>query len=274
MNLRRNIGLLALAIGLGVGSTGYAAISSDIVMMVDESGSMGNVQANLRNNIGAFSSILSAGGLDVRFALVGYGNSAVVPRTLTGFTNAAGFASAAAGLVTSGATEPGFTATAYALNAFGTSGLVYRPNAVKNLIIFSDEPSNGDTAARGGGTAWVESLVDSLLTTSNALFNAVVRGSAIASYDDLALNHGGKVFDLALMNTTDETVVKEFVDTFATSKLKETIDFCTANPTAPECQESSVPEPGSLALLGLALAGLARWRSGGKKMGLAKAPLA
>jgi len=41
-------------------SQAKAVLSADLVFVVDESGSMGNVQTNLRNNIGTFASILSA----------------------------------------------------------------------------------------------------------------------------------------------------------------------------------------------------------------------
>lgn len=260
MKLNRFVASLVFTAALGASSASHALIQSDIVFMVDESGSMSNVQTNLRNNIGTFASILAAGGLDVRFALVGYGSSTVAPHVLTDFTNATNFAAAALGLVINGGTEPGYTATAFSLNAFGGTHLNYRTNAVKNLMIFTDEASNGDTAARGGGTAWTEALVDAQLTANNALFNAITRSGAITSYDDLASNHGGQTFDLNGLNTTDQSVVSAFVQTFASAKLQETIDFCTANPTAPECRGSSVPEPGSLALLGLALAGLAGLR--------------
>ena len=83
MKLKQTLSALIAAVGLTVASASHAVIYSDIVMMVDESGSMGTVQANLRNNISNFASILQAGGLDVRFALVGYGSSnQYLPRTM------------------------------------------------------------------------------------------------------------------------------------------------------------------------------------------------
>ncbi len=251
----------ALALSaFGLSTPAQAVILTDVIMIVDESGSMGDVQANLRNNIGLFANILSAGGVDAQFGLVGYGNSAVKPRMLTDLTSAANFATAAMGLQVNGGTEPAYTASAFALNALdGQSSLFsFRSNAVKNIIIFTDEPSNGDTTSRGavGGSAVTLSIVDGLLTANNALYNAVLSGTSTRnSIGDLAADHGGSVFDLASLNTTTQSVVQSFVEMFAKAKLQETIDFCTANPNDPACQ-NVVPEPGVLALLGLGVLGV------------------
>ncbi|PTQ77633.1 putative secreted protein with PEP-CTERM sorting signal [Nitrosospira multiformis] len=251
-----------IALGL---SAQAAPIQTDIIMIVDESGSMGNVQANLRNNIGLFASILSGGGLvDARYGLVGYGDSAVRPRMVTDFTDPAGFATAAMGLTTNGGTEPGYTASAFALNELdGQSSLFsFRSDALINIIIFTDEPSNGDTASRGavGGNAVTASILDELLKDNNALYNAVLRGSStINSFSALATGNHGQVFDLNGLNSTNQTVVQDFVTAFASAKLNETIDFCTANPTAPGCQPTGpaqVPEPGILGLIALGMVGL------------------
>ena len=274
---------LAVSAALAASALGFAssahAINTDIIMIVDESGSMSNVQTNLRNNIGLFASILSGGGVDARYGLVGYGNSSVVPRMLTNLTDAASFATAAAGLTISGGTEPGYTASAFALNALdGQSNVFsYRSNAVKNLIIFTDEPSNGDLTSRGavGGSAVTETIVDGLLTSNSALYNAVISGSTTnTSYASLATGHSGQVFNLSLFNSTNAQVIQDFVTAFANAKLQETLTFCQLNPTAPECQPSVVPEPGILALLGVGMFGIGwtrRRNSSTKRQALAAA---
>ena len=246
---------------LGASAPAQAAIATDIIMMVDESGSMSDVQTNLRNNIGAFAAILSAGGVDARYGLIGYGSSAVAPHMLSNFTTAAGFAAAALGLVVNGGTEPGYSATAFALNAIDAQASLfsYRPNALKNLIIFTDEPSNGDGCGGclTGGNATTQADADALLTSNGALFNAVLRNAnTIDSYDELYNAHSGHLYDLNGLNTNDQTVVSAFVNDFANSKLQEIVDYCTLNPTDPACSANNVPEPGTLSLFGLAALGI------------------
>ncbi|MGC8119146.1 VWA domain-containing protein [Marinobacter sp. VGCF2001] len=263
MNIKQLFSGLLLGATIAVSPAQAAPILSDIVFVVDESGSMGNVQANLRTNIGLFASILTGTNqVNAQYGLVGYGSSSPAPRMLTDFTDASSFSSAAQGLRTNGASEPGYTATAFALNALDNQSptFSFRSNAVKNIIILTDEPSNGDSTSRGavGGAAVSESILSGLLTSNNALYNGVLRrSSTITSYQQLITDHGGSVFDLNQFNTTDQTVVQNFVTNFANKKLQETLDFCQLNPTDPACQPStSVPEPSSLALIGLGLLGM------------------
>ena len=265
MKIKKVFAATALGLAMvGFGTPAQSAILSDIIFIVDESGSMDTVQTNLRNNIGLFASTLTGTGqVDARYGLVGYGNSSVVPRMVTDLTSASLFATAAAGLGISGGTEPAYTASAFALNALDgqTSLFSFRSNAVKNIIIFTDEPSNGDTIARGtvGGSAVTQSIVDGLLTTNNALYNAVLSGAGtITSIGPLATGHSGQVFNLSLFNTTNAAQITQFVTDFASAKLQETLTFCQLNPTLPECQggNNNVPEPGVLALLGIGIAGL------------------
>lgn len=260
--LKRAAAALGVGLALAVSAPAQSAVITDIIMIVDESGSMGTVQANLRNNIGLFASILSSGGIDAQYGLVGYGNNQVRPRMLTDLTDPASFATAAQGLLINGGTEPGYTATAFALNELDNQSptFTFRQNALKNIIIFTDEPHNGTSTSYGtvGGVTVSFAIADQLLTDNNALFNAVLSGtSTINSYGPLATGHGGNIYTLSGLNTSNQSAVEAFVTAFAQSKLQEILDFCDLNPNDPACQGSSVPEPGTLALLGLGLAGLA-----------------
>lgn len=255
-------GVIGVSALFGLANQSQAAIVTDIIMMVDESGSMSSEQANLRNNIGLFASILSAGGIDARYGLVGYGSSASAPRMLIDLTNPTNFATAASGLLISGSSEPGYSAIAFGLNGIDgqTSLFSFRLGALKNLILFTDEPSNGDNCSgcQTGGNSTTEADADALLTANGALFNAVLSGtSTIASYDNLYQDHGGNLYSLANLGSSDPDTVTAFVNAFATSKLQEILDFCALNPNDPACKGNNVPEPGSLALFGLALAGVA-----------------
>lgn len=246
-----------------IGSAQAAVIKTDVIFIVDESGSMGTVQANLRNNIGLFAQILNDGGVEGAFGLVGYGNNSVEPRTLTDLTDPVSFAAAAISLVASGGTEPAYDAIEYAFNAptaYGAGGsFSFRNDAVTNIILLTDEPHNGSS------TLWSDA--DSIIKANNALFNlvsdssafSVVNGGDLAS---LATGNGGNVFDLSLFNTSDQSVVAQFVADFADVKLQETLDFCVANPNDPACTSvPSVPEPKGLAALALVLFAARRYTS-------------
>ena len=92
MKSNKLVAALTLCGALFAATLRAAPILSDIVFVVDESGSMSTVQQNLRNNIGRFASILTGTGqVNANYGLVGYGSGSVAPRMVTDLTDNGSF---------------------------------------------------------------------------------------------------------------------------------------------------------------------------------------
>ena len=120
------------------------------------------------------TNLIAAGVTDAKFALVGYGNSLAgnqnSGRTLTDFTNVAGFQAADDNLVISGGTEDGYAGINYAFN-----NLTFRAGAAQNFILVTDEDrDNTDNAV-------TYASILQALQARGALLNVVVDNPFTAS---------------------------------------------------------------------------------------------
>lgn len=278
---------LAVAVSIGLGTliatpASAAPVFADVVAIVDESGSMSGEHGWLGGMVSALDGQLNTAGLTPnQYGLVGFGANAAhgIPghSHLVGggqFGSAAQFATAAGGLVISGGTEDGYSGLSTAF------GYTFRTGSARNFILVTDE----DRDNVGGGETYASMLATFQRTSTllNAVINATFRcgdgssalgmkgggvgykadgaggfitcsgasaisgsGLTITDYVNLAIATGGAAWDLNQLRAGGLTA-DSFTNAFVAIKVGEI--------------QQQIPEPASLALMGLGLAGLAAAR--------------
>lgn len=269
----------ALAAAAALASTGaLAQKKADVVVLMDESGSMSGEQAWIPSTIASLETGLIAAGVTVnRYGLVGFSASAApAPSRVRSFPVGGGdfgtpaqFATAAAGLQITGGTEDGYAAIDFA------NGYTFTAGAARNYILVTDE----DRDNTNGSLTYASVLAS--LTGTKTLLNAVVdatfkcgdnsaalgiiggtgykangsggftkcsggtfvsgAGTTIADYVNLALATGGGAWNLNILRSGG-TNADSFTAAFIDGKVDEIVT-----------QVPGIPEPETYALM---LAGL------------------
>lgn len=217
-----------------------APVAADVIVVMDESGSMSGEQRWSAEMIPLLDTGLQEYGIgseaqENAYGLVGFGNSAVVPRTVQVegdfFGSPGGFVTAAGQLRVSGGTEDGWRGIEFALDQYPR-----RNGAAVNIILVTDEDRD-NTLSSVTYASVLQKLND-----NGALLNAVVNarmycgsgaralgmdslgtgyvadgsggfttcegayatsgsGQTIADYVDLAIENGGAAWDLSVLRS-------------------------------------------------------------------------
>lgn len=277
--------LMAVSMTLAQGFAG--AKTADIVVLMDESGSMAGEQAWIKNAIPLLDTGLGLADVtDNRYGLIGFGATAApAPTRVRSFSVAGGefgsageFVTAAGGLVTTGSREDGWAAIV-AANAYS-----FRSGAVRNYILVTDEDRDntfdttfdavlssmkdtntllnavvnanfkcGDgSAAIGviGTTGYKADGTGGFSTCSGAGWGGTDAGTTFDNYIKLALDTGGGAWSLNILRSGGNNA-QSFTSAFIDGKVGEIT-----------IQPPPIPEPSTYAMLlgGLGIVGWAARR--------------
>jgi len=249
--LRAAIAVAVLALLSTVGVSRAATIDADIMFVVDGSGSMGDDFTDLGAGMSTFVNGVKADSRigSVRVGLVRYSLNPLLQINLTEDLSVFTGLSRGKGNFP---TENPLQAIDFALTH---SEIVYRPDAVRTIILITDEEGDDFLSYSnrfGSGVSALNMLLDQYGFLNNIIHNPSKRGST-ANYSQIARPHGA-LFDIADFRA-DAT---GFLSYFATVKVQEFVDARATLAQNP----SVVPLPGGAWLLvtGIAALALARHR--------------
>lgn len=258
LDLRGHAGRLGAAVTVAllgvlgtVGVSTAATIDADIMFVVDGSGSMGDDFVDLGAGMSTFVNGLKADPRigSVRVGLVRYSLNQLLQINLTDDLSVFTGLSRGKGNF---ATENPLQAIDYAVTH---SGIPYRPDAAKTIILITDEEGDDFLTYSnrfGSGASALNMLLDKHGFLNNIIHNPRKRGST-ENYGQIALPHGA-LFDIADFRA-DAT---GFLSYFAQVKVQEFVDDRAKLAQTP----GVVPLPGGawLLLSGVAALSLARRR--------------
>ncbi len=156
---------------------------ADVVVIMDESGSMDTEQAWIGPTIGTLDSQLQAAGVtDARYGLVGFGSSGAgeLGRSIqvggSDFGSASEFDAASGSLITNGSDEDGYAAMDHTLANYS-----FRPDAAVNFIFVTDEDRDDEVPSL------TYASTRSALVDQGILLNAIVDNSFFDGSENQAL---------------------------------------------------------------------------------------
>lgn len=237
-------------------------VAADVIVVIDESGSMSGEQQWLREAIPLLEESLIHYGIgseaqENNYGLIGFGSGTVIPRSLLIneklLGNAVDFTTAANGLLVNGGTEDGWRGIDFALKEYPR-----RNGAALNIILATDEDrDNTDNSIT------FQTILDGL-SENRALLNAVLdvnlvcgngtkafgmdsqgtgyvaddagsyslcddaravsgSGSTVGHYVDLAVENGGAVWDLGALRAGGYTA-QSFTKALLAIKVDEILN--------------------------------------------------
>lgn len=208
--LRAFLPLVAIAVALGLAAGPANAVvvpdAADIIVVVDESGSM-STEHDFLDAAGAPSVIplleaalqaanVGSGGTANQYGLVGYGSSNAHspanqvahkhPVNAVDFGSAAQFATAADSLVNQGGDEDGYQAIRYALDNYAFRA----GNIARQIILVTDEDRDTNTATDNGnvdGSTLNFANMKAALAAAGVILNVIVNVDLEDGFNDAAL---------------------------------------------------------------------------------------